>query len=747
MPRPGGEGLRPDRLDSGRRGGCLQPRQRHALAAGLDDRPRVQRTALANRLRAVRDCPLVTLVAPAGYGKTTLLSQWAERDPRCFAWVDAGPGRRTVRAARESVTSVLREARRRPDPRRHGDARPRHRRLGGCRKTDRARLRRRPPPQRRDGGPRFAVDRSNPGGIARWCSPAARSRSSPALRSRCCAPPADCTRSVPRDLALSRREAGAALKATGVSMTDAELTALLEETEGWPAGIRRGRRGALERRRRPPELPRGSRRAPRVRPRGVSGSARAGTAGIPAADVHSRPDVRRALRRDARLEQARRRCSTRSPRSASSSSRSTVAARWFRYHHLLRDSLRQSSSRRSRSWSRSFIATPPAGSNVTVTRAARCAMPTRPEPRKTSPRIFGAAALAEYGRGRSAAVQEWLADLGDEELATDRQAAVVAARLHAHSGRLAEAERCLAVAARGRGHDARTGAAVALVRAALCHRGVETMLTDADRALEKLPGDDLWRPYGLLLAGTARALLGDDGAATILGRAVVAAERLEAHDSKLLALAESSLLAANQGSWAAADAHLLRACGAAEEHGLEGHPGFALALALCARLDLRNGRWTRGAGGDREGAAPPARLTCALPWLAVQARLELAAAFVMLRDADSAGTCSSSDELLRTRRARIPSAQRDRLAGEVGAIPAGGEGQTSRSTGAELRLPAAPRDPPVLPGDRRAPVPLPAHRQDPGDLGVSQARSVEPQGSGRRAARLGLIEAPTDLAA
>ena len=31
--------------------------------------------------------PFVTVVAPAGYGKTTLLARWAEADPRPFAWV------------------------------------------------------------------------------------------------------------------------------------------------------------------------------------------------------------------------------------------------------------------------------------------------------------------------------------------------------------------------------------------------------------------------------------------------------------------------------------------------------------------------------------------------------------------------------------------------------------------------------------------------------------------------------------
>ena len=47
----------------------------------------VSRTALVNRLRAGRSSRVVSVVAPAGYGKTTLLAQWAVRDDRPFAWV------------------------------------------------------------------------------------------------------------------------------------------------------------------------------------------------------------------------------------------------------------------------------------------------------------------------------------------------------------------------------------------------------------------------------------------------------------------------------------------------------------------------------------------------------------------------------------------------------------------------------------------------------------------------------------
>ena len=47
----------------------------------------ISRNALVNRLRAARGGSVVTVVAPAGYGKTTTLTQWADRDDRDFAWV------------------------------------------------------------------------------------------------------------------------------------------------------------------------------------------------------------------------------------------------------------------------------------------------------------------------------------------------------------------------------------------------------------------------------------------------------------------------------------------------------------------------------------------------------------------------------------------------------------------------------------------------------------------------------------
>ena len=47
----------------------------------------VRRTLLIEQLARGDPHPVVWIVAPAGYGKTTLLSQWAEHSGQAFAWV------------------------------------------------------------------------------------------------------------------------------------------------------------------------------------------------------------------------------------------------------------------------------------------------------------------------------------------------------------------------------------------------------------------------------------------------------------------------------------------------------------------------------------------------------------------------------------------------------------------------------------------------------------------------------------
>jgi hypothetical protein len=52
----------------------------------------VNRSPLIERLAHGDPHPVVSVVAPAGYGKTTLLSQWAEHSHHTFAWVSVDEG-------------------------------------------------------------------------------------------------------------------------------------------------------------------------------------------------------------------------------------------------------------------------------------------------------------------------------------------------------------------------------------------------------------------------------------------------------------------------------------------------------------------------------------------------------------------------------------------------------------------------------------------------------------------------------
>jgi len=52
----------------------------------------VSRPSLDDRLAAESEATVVVVVAPAGYGKTTLLARWSERDARQVAWISISEG-------------------------------------------------------------------------------------------------------------------------------------------------------------------------------------------------------------------------------------------------------------------------------------------------------------------------------------------------------------------------------------------------------------------------------------------------------------------------------------------------------------------------------------------------------------------------------------------------------------------------------------------------------------------------------
>src|SRR4051794_41598121 len=71
----------------------------------------VPRARLVRRLVACRDTPIVLIVAPPGYGKSTLLAEWATRDSRPFAWVSLEPD--TAEDGMRAAAQLIDEAARR----------------------------------------------------------------------------------------------------------------------------------------------------------------------------------------------------------------------------------------------------------------------------------------------------------------------------------------------------------------------------------------------------------------------------------------------------------------------------------------------------------------------------------------------------------------------------------------------------------------------------------------------------------
>ena len=308
-------------------------------------------------------------------------------------------------------------------------------------------------------------------------------------------------------------------------------------------------------------------------------------------------------------------------------------------------------------------------------------------------RILTAVAAPAYHGGRLATVEAWLERFGDgDRLERFPSVAVLRGWVDALRGRAADAEQALAAAERGAA-GAPDGAAVApaisLLRAALCLDGAERMLAAADAALGELPEDSAWVATAHLLKGAAHVLLGDEEQGDeILARAAEAAEGVGARETRILALGERAVLAEGRGDQPAAEQLALEAREAGEEAHVEGYSTAALELATFARSLLRHGRWDQARSNLARALDSIPALTHAIPWLAVQTRLELARACVALRDPDGARTLLAEIDEIVGRRPRLGvlPAQAAELRRQVDAIPGVHGGRTSGLTAAELRL-------------------------------------------------------------
>ncbi len=627
----------------------------------------VCRSRLVGRLAVGDVRPIVSVVAPSGYGKTTLLAQWAERSGRAFAWVsvdeaDNDPNVLLAYVAEaldavEPIDERVFDALASPGSSVPGSVVPR---LGSAFASmsspvvlvlDDVHVLH----DRQCRAALSVLADHVPGGSRL----ALAGRAQPTLRIARLRAEGKILEIGTGDLSLTAQEASSLLRNAGLTLAEEDVAALHQRTEGWPAGLYLA--------------------ALYLREGGPLASAAVSFGGddrLVSEYMESEFLARISRRQRAFLTRTavlERMCGPLCDAVLELAGSAAVLAdleqsnlllvpldrrgEWYRYHHLFRDMLLAELHRaepglmpvlyrRAAQWHERNGAP---GEAVEYWMKAGDADATA--------RLAAALTLPTFMRGRAATVERWLGWLEDHGAMENHPAvAVLAAMAPAMMGSPADAgrrawaaEHAAAASLADRGSPAEPR--LALLRALLCRDGADQMRADAELAAKTMAAGSFWRASALLFLGLAYLMAGDpDRADAVFEDQVAEARAAGGTIGACIALSERSLLAIADSAWDPARRYLSEARAMVRETGIGDYPAVTIMHAAAARMALHQ--------SDRPGAAAeltraqrlrPA-LTYAVPHLAVQARTELARAHLALADLPGARTLMrEADEILRRR--------------------------------------------------------------------------------------------------
>ena len=273
-------------------------------------------------------------------------------------------------------------------------------------------------------------------------------------------------------------------------------------------------------------------------------------------------------------------------------------------------------------------------------------------------RLAGQLMVPAYREGRVRTIQRWLRWLEDRGgIEGHPMVAVLASLFSALTARPVDAERWADAVDRWqygdatRPDDPSAKAWAAMLRAILCRQGTEQMRADADEAVRRFAADSFMTPTPALMQGIARILCGDlDGGDLSLEDAVGVGEDADTPDDLALALCERSLVAMARNQWDRTEVLAERASTVLRRTGIEENYVTPLICAMRARAAMHRG----DVAAARQELVSAQRLrpllTYALPYLAVQARIELARVHLALADHAGATTLMREvDDLLKRR--------------------------------------------------------------------------------------------------
>lgn len=253
-------------------------------------------------------------------------------------------------------------------------------------------------------------------------------------------------------------------------------------------------------------------------------------------------------------------------------------------------------------------------------------------------RLVSEIAMPTYRSGQIDTVQRWIAALGPAVL-EHPPLAVIAAWMSIVSGSAGDAVRWASVI-EGLSFDgtpfdgtASFESGRAMLRAIMCANGPQQAWNDVELALAQEPQWSPWRDQALNLAGKTQLLLGDmDRADEFFAEASQVALIAGNNAAQVLAEAERGIIAMDRGRWAEAAGHLDAALASIERGHLHDYAIAAVAFAGAARHALHRG--DRPALERELTRAMRARPICtyAIPALAVRVRLTLAKTYWAIAD-------------------------------------------------------------------------------------------------------------------
>ena len=601
--------------------------------------PRLGSVSRAPLIEAARssDCRVVGLTAPAGYGKSTLLVQWAVAEDRRVAWVSldrldddpaalltllasayaqVSPGNSDLIAAMSGLgVSVL------------GRAAPR---LASALRTSPVPfvlmlddLHELQSPACHD--VLSVLISGIPGGSQLVAASRSEQPHLPRLRAS-----GDALEYLASDLALDAAGAEQIFAQARVSLTPDLAAAVTERTEGWPVGLYLAAVIAHD---------------SNGEALTIAGDDRYVADYLYRESLSQLPEnVQRFLRRTAALDQlCAPLCDALLGESGAQDRLRSLEAfnsflipldrrrEWYRYHALFREFLLGELRRvepevimklhlRAADWYEA---------NGSPAMAVEHLLNTNERDRCV--KLVTALVLPTYQAGHLSTVQRWLSALGDSAIEEYPPLAVLAGYIAVFTGQTAEAQRWAAIVEAASfdlvpvDGTASFDSARAMFQAVICAAGPEQMMTAASFAVAHEPPWSVWRDTALCFLAEAHLLTGDaDQASALFAESSTVAAAMGNTDSLVDSEAELAVLAMDRGQWAEATRHVELALGAIDEYRMHDYVTSVLAFAVAARLAVH--RSDLKEANQQLTHAMRARPTCTyvLPWLAVRARLQLA---------------------------------------------------------------------------------------------------------------------------